>query len=729
MEKRYNEGFQVRKIGLLTGIASLFVFLGILIGMAWHLEAAGVQTIPVEGTEVYSAVEKTLQMVNEYRAENNKEPLQLDSSLTEVAMVRAHELFVLSEHSRPNGKTVDSLLESAGLPSSAYIGETIGMSLYGYTAAEATAKQGVDMFKSSSAHAKILKTSTYTHIGIGIVKTKGYGTCYCYVLTSAAVSGKTTTSSSDRTDARDIEVTGKYASLSVLPSNGYSNLEYGDSGVFRVLSSQPNGQLAQRAVIPMARVSLISSDPSIIQVNNAGQYKVVGTGNVTITAMLPNGISGDVLFTVEPCDLHLANNIVYLDGKTTQRYVGWILKGWNFPYNYTGTPVKPTVTIYNDLNDIWLTEGKDFTVSYSKTTNEGKESVESTITVTGINGCSGTQTCWYTIKAPAITSLDVTCPETLELGTKGKIEVTVHPMDFESAYYIHNLSTEVIDIDEKGVITPKAAGTARIHVQASNSSVLVEKEIEVVWAKNQGSDMGGSGTTGSSSTETGSATTSGSSATTGKTMIWTYTSGTGWHWQEEEPKQVIKPTLIKMTKPTVTGASNVSNGIKVTWKDASAAKGYYVLRKTGKGKWTKIATVKSGTRSYVDKKAKNGIRYSYTVQSYSGKSKSSYDTTGKAAYRLTNIKISSVKYRKSCKALVKWKKNAKAMGYQIQYSTNKNFSGATTRTVTGAKKTSYTISGLSKNTKYYVRVRAYYNKGGMKSYTSWSGSKTVKVTK
>ena len=712
-------------------IVSLLALFSLVAIKKWEPNA-GALTIPVEGTEVYSAVEKTLQMVNEYRAENNKEPLQLDSSLTEVAMVRAHELFVLSEHSRPNGKTVDELLEKAGLPSSAYIGETIGMSLYGYAAAEATAKQGVDMFKSSSAHAKILKTSTYTHIGIGIVKTKGYGTCYCYVLTSAAVSGKTTTSSSDRTDARDIEVTGKYASLSVLPSNGYSNLEYGDSGVFRVLSSQPNGQLAQRAVIPMARVSLISSDPSIIQVNNAGQYKVVGTGNVTITAMLPNGISGDVLFTVEPCDLHLANNIVYLDGKTTQRYVGWILKGWNFPYNYTGTPVKPTVTIYNDLNDIWLTEGKDFTVSYSKTTNEGKESVESTITVTGINGCSGTQTCWYTIKAPAITSLDVTCPETLELGTKGKIEVTVHPMDFESAYYIHNLSTEVIDIDEKGVITPKAAGTARIHVQASNSSVLVEKEIEVVWAKNQGSDMGGSGTTGSSSTETGSATTSGSSATTGKTMIWTYTSGTGWHWQEEETSQTnqtSKAATNKLENPTVTGASNVSNGIKVTWKDSSSVKGYYILRKSGKGSWSKIATVKAGVRSYIDKKAKNGTKYSYTVQSYSASAKSGYDKTGKAAYRLTNIKISSAKYKKSCKVVVKWKKNTKATGYQIQYSTKKSFANAKTLTVKGSGKSSYTISKLAKNTKYYVRVRAYYNKSSVKSYTSWSGTKTAKVKK
>ena len=711
-------------------IVSLLALFSLVAIKKWEPNA-GALTIPVEGTEVYSAVEKTLQMVNEYRAENNKEPLQLDSSLTEVAMVRAHELFVLSEHSRPNGKTVDELLEKAGLPSSAYIGETIGMSLYGYAAAEATAKQGVDMFKSSSAHAKILKTSTYTHIGIGIVKTKGYGTCYCYVLTNAAISGKTTASSSDRTEAREIEVAGKYASLLVRPSNGYSDLEYGDSGVFRILSSQPNGQLAQRAVISTSKVSLTSSNPSVLQVSGTGQFKVVGTGTAMVTASLANGVSGSTTFSIERTDIKPSNYIIHLDGVKNQKY-HTVMPAYNFPYEYTGTPVKPTVTIYDSINDIWLTEGKDFIVAYSKDTNEGKGSVESTITITGINGYTGTKTCWYQINAPEIKSLDVTCPETLELGTKGKIEVTVHPMDFEGAYYIHNLSTEVIDIDEKGVITPKAAGTARIQVQASNSSVLVEKEIEVVCAKNQGSDMGGPGTTSSSSTETGSATTSGSSATTGKTMIWTYTSGTGWHWQEEETSQTnqtSKAATNKLENPTVTGASNVSNGIKVTWKDSSSVKGYYILRKSGKGNWSKIATVKAGVRSYIDKKAKNGTKYSYTVQSYSASTKSGYDKTGKTAYRLTNIKISSAKYKKSCKVVVKWKKNAKATGYQIQYSTKKNFSNAKTLTVKGAGKSSYTISKLSKNTKYYVRVRAYYNKSSVKSYTSWSGTKTAKVKK
>ena len=179
--------------------------------------------------------------------------------------------------------------------------------------------------------------------------------------------------------------------------------------------------------------------------------------------------------------------------------------------------------------------------------------------------------------------------------------------------------------------------------------------------------------------------------------------------------------------PVNIAASNVSNGIRVTWPKSSSAKGYYVYRKSGKSGWKKIATVTATT--YLDKSVKNGTTYYYTVQAYSGNTKSSYDKTGKAAYRLTSIKTRSAKYKKPSKIAVKWYYNKKATGYQIQYSTKKNFSNAKTLTVKGAGKTSYTISKLAKNTKYYVRVRPYYSKGSLRSYAQWSSTRKVKVKK
>ena len=44
------------------------------------------------------------------------------------------------------------------------------------------------------------------------------------------------------------------------------------------------------------------------------------------------------------------------------------------------------------------------------------------------------------------------------------------------------------------------------------------------------------------------------------------------------------------------------------------------MRKTGNGAWKQIANVKGGTKiSYLDKTAKKGVTYKYTVKAYNTK--------------------------------------------------------------------------------------------------------------
>lgn len=75
---------------------------------------------------------------------------------------------------------------------------------------------------------------------------------------------------------------------------------------------------------------------------------------------------------------------------------------------------------------------------------------------------------------------------------------------------------------------------------------------------------------------------------------------------------------------------------------------------------------------------------------------------------------------------MKWSKDSKADGYQIQYSTSSKFKKATT--VTFSKKTvKKTIKKLKKGKKYYVRIRAYKKIGNKKYYGTWSKVKNVKV--
>ena len=82
---------------------------------------------------------------------------------------------------------------------------------------------------------------------------------------------------------------------------------------------------------------------------------------------------------------------------------------------------------------------------------------------------------------------------------------------------------------------------------------------------------------------------------------------------------------------------------------------------------------------------------------------------------------------------VKWKKTAstKSTGYEIRYSTKKNFAKNATKTVkvAGVKTTSTKITGLKQGKRYYVQVRTFLTSGKRTYYSAWSKKKSVKISK
>ncbi|MFR5876506.1 MAG: GH25 family lysozyme [Eubacterium sp.] len=124
---------------------------------------------------------------------------------------------------------------------------------------------------------------------------------------------------------------------------------------------------------------------------------------------------------------------------------------------------------------------------------------------------------------------------------------------------------------------------------------------------------------------------------------------------------------------------------------------------------------------------KNVGKYTVTI-----KFKGNYSGTVKKTFTIKpkNTTISKVTAGKK-KFTVKWKKyTTQTTGYQIQYSTDKNFKkNNKTVTVSKNKTTSKTISKLSAKKKYYVRIRTYKTVSGTKYYSSWSKAKTVTTKK
>ena len=77
---------------------------------------------------------------------------------------------------------------------------------------------------------------------------------------------------------------------------------------------------------------------------------------------------------------------------------------------------------------------------------------------------------------------------------------------------------------------------------------------------------------------------------------------------------------------------------------------------------------------------------------------------------------------------VKWAKNAKASGYQIQYTTDSTFkSGVKTVTISSASTVSKVIANLAKTKTYCVMMRTFKTVGTTRYYSAWSAVKKLKI--
>ena len=115
--------------------------------------------------------------------------------------------------------------------------------------------------------------------------------------------------------------------------------------------------------------------------------------------------------------------------------------------------------------------------------------------------------------------------------------------------------------------------------------------------------------------------------------------------------------------------------------------------------------------------------------------KASGDDEHAAETKVITIKIApkkaTVKAAKSTEAnqlTISWKRDAQVSGYEIQYSTSKNFKNAKSVKVGKNKTTNKSIDNLKSGKKYYIRIRSYKTVGKTKLNGSWSktGSATTK---
>lgn len=176
---------------------------------------------------------------------------------------------------------------------------------------------------------------------------------------------------------------------------------------------------------------------------------------------------------------------------------------------------------------------------------------------------------------------------------------------------------------------------------------------------------------------------------------------------------------------SVTKVSSASyNSLKITWKKVSGVSGYVVYRSDSQnGKYTKIATVKSGT-SYTDKKRSCGKTYYYKVQGYRTVSRKNYygnSSGAKSGFTVPNkINFNSQTSYASTKTVLRWNKSTGASGYEIWRSSKEKSGYTLLKTLTKSDTTKYTDQKLSSKQVYYYKIRPYRTVNSKKVYGSFS---------
>ena len=202
----------------------------------------------------------------------------------------------------------------------------------------------------------------------------------------------------------------------------------------------------------------------------------------------------------------------------------------------------------------------------------------------------------------------------------------------------------------------------------------------------------------------------------------------------EEPDPVVPdrvdPKPVTPQEPTVSNV-NLSVGRK-TVKVAYAKKTLNLNIKAEKGA---SVSVKSANKKVIsiDKKKRAVIcGTGKTEITVTASLKGKKTTVLKIPVSITPIRQSvlALKSSKSRQMIVSWKKDTRAAGYQVMYSTDKKFrKNVKTVNIKKYKTTHCTVKKLARNKRYYVRVRSYKKVSGGKLYGSWSSTKNVKIKK
>ena len=461
-----------------------------------------------------------------------------------------------------------------------------------------------------------------------------------------------------------------------------------------------------------------STTPSICTVDKNGNVTALktGTGYVTVTASATgyNSVSKDVKIVVSKKSL---NNGLLTLSETS--------------YVYDGTYKKPAATV--TFGGKVLQAGKDYTISYRNNLNVGV----TTVIATGMGDYTGYTSKNFTITKRAMAGGTVSVASSVSFtGSNITPSVTVKVAgrtltsgtDYTVSYSNNkNVGKATVKITGKG----NYSGS----LNAKFDIVPAKQQIQKLETKYKGFYIDWA--------QKGSATGYDVEYSVNANM----SGAVSKHLTANKPDTLTVSGLSgdKTYYVRVRSYTNVNGKVYYgAWSDVKSIKtaNNDITKATVSGISTKAFTGKAITQNVTVKVGntvlKNGTDYTVSYSNNKKVGKATVKITGKGKYGgviTKTFKINPAKQEiqkltaKSKAFFVDWAQKGSATGYEIQYATNSKFTGAKKVTITNSKTDKTTVSKLSANKKYYVRVRSYTTVGGTKYYGAWSAVKNVTTKK
>ena len=372
-----------KKTRYLLWPALLLLLLLLAPGNIVRVQAASDQTAVQlklsQGIRRYDYAYQVLDLVNQERAKKNRNPVTMDKNLLECAMTRAEELTVYASHTRPNGSICFSAFPYFEDPS-----ENLAIN-------QGTPEEVMESWIESSGHYTNIMNSKNVSAGIGCYSQNGH---LYWIQCFSSHATEACTQPANQTVSPVISVLPKLINIHF---NEASPITFTEEQKTLAIYITCNGFSPMSSSLDPASFTWSTGDPSIATVDQSGVIRLKSRGTTTVSA------------TLKSCpDKTLSADLnAYYDLENSRETSLRYTSSWN----YTGSPI--TFSPELKFHGRTLTEGKDYTISFSNNRNSGLGS----FTITGLGLYSGTLTDDFLIRQINLSQSEVTFSQSSYLYT------------------------------------------------------------------------------------------------------------------------------------------------------------------------------------------------------------------------------------------------------------------------------------------------------------------------